>query len=943
MTTETLTLAQTMRRFTLSRRRRVLALGLVRAAWVALALVPALIYVDVLIQLGDSPRAVLSWAYLATVLLVLGLTYYRQTRAASEARMVARLVEQEDADFHNDIINALDFEDVLEKGAPTAVSRSLMQTEVAVAAEKASRLKHIHTLTPASLRRELHVLGVAAPAVLAIGAVLFDVFAAVVPRYLDPYGDHPPYSATRLSLEPAGVTVDYGEDVHIRARAEGVQPEEVMLVLAHHDGSVVSELPMLRSSEGDYVYALEHVKEDYRYYARIHRGRSKRYELAISKTPRISTVGVTFDYPEYTRLPSKTRQLGEPPDIMAYAGTRVALHLGSNRPLKAGTLRLNGAELPMTPEPDAQTVTGPFELEAPGELEARLIDVDGRTSADVFRARVLVQPDEKPRIAITTPSRQSFAIPTAEIPITIESQDDLGVANMTLYRSFNGSGDFEKNVFTGAGGDLSANAVEVLNLADLGVRPGDVIDYYATVTDTYPAAPQTAATPSHKITIVSEEDYRAFLQKETSARELSEKYTALQRQLESLAVEQDAIEQATQAIKNAIENGGELSPEDSLKLSELAERQELLAERAFNAAQQLENEAAAPPVFDIEKDFKKTLEQTAQRLRRAHEAMERSRVNLSEAAGDNETSKLESLAAAEQNQRDAKNELGQSSGELADKVQKPVEDLEKMANLLQDIETFKAIYNAQTDLERQARSYREVRDPSLDQQVRLKELGQVQREIRSALIDLRNAIDQHAAEIEPDLPEVGRDARDIVDGIDGRNIPTIMEQAMNGLSTGNGARGHESAEEARALLDQMIERAQQGHGSSQEFNARLRITMGIDAGATLDQMKSGMTPGFMPGMSGSGGGGNESSVPFDMFGPDGASSKPSKESAMARSRTDAEAQPLDEASRFAGSFEEIATPQSTDAAIDAGDTESIAEEYRAIIKAYFERIAEEKP
>ena len=48
MTTQILTLARSMRRFAVSRRRRIRALAGVRAAWSALAGALALVYLDVL-------------------------------------------------------------------------------------------------------------------------------------------------------------------------------------------------------------------------------------------------------------------------------------------------------------------------------------------------------------------------------------------------------------------------------------------------------------------------------------------------------------------------------------------------------------------------------------------------------------------------------------------------------------------------------------------------------------------------------------------------------------------------------------------------------------------------------------------------------------------------------------------------------------------------------
>ncbi|MDZ4860234.1 MAG: hypothetical protein SGI88_14755 [Candidatus Hydrogenedentes bacterium] len=942
MTTDTLTLSQTVGRYASSRRRRIGALALVRAAWVLIAIVLALVYADVLLQLSGPPRLALLCAGIAGVSLCAALTYCRQARASSEQRLVARLLEQSDATLGNDLVNALEFEEMLYLDAPTRASRPLMREEVRLASGKAAHVTHTETLSPPALHKESYVLaGIAVFMALSV-LVFTGVFQAVLPRYLDPFGDHPPYSPTRLLMAPEGLKVDFGSNAEIRAETSGLKPEEVSLILENKDGVVIQELPMARVSDTSFAHTIEHVTSDYVYHARVDRGRSKRHPLSISKLPRIANVNVHFQYPAYTFLPPKTRQLGDPGIIRAYPGTNATLSISSNRPLKKGSFSIDELQASFGPTTDPQTAEGTFTLEGPAQLEARLTDVEGNVGAEVFRARVEVQADEKPEIVITVPGRQSFAIPSAEVPIQIEARDDLGVASITLFRGLNRSGDTPKQVFTSNGGEVLANAVELLDLNDLGVRPGDVIDIYATAVDTLPLTPQTQSTPAHQITIISEEQYRAFQQQETTADDLKEKYDALQSAMDGIASEQKNIEAETRALREALGNAPAANDAIQRQLSELAARQSALAEQTAKAAEQFRQEAAAPAVFDIEKEFKKTLGETAARLERARDLMANSAEQLGQAADAKAASPGQTAGDAAKNQQLALDELGQGKKDYAEKIQKPADEIAKMYKLLEDVETFKAIHGAQSDLERQARSYRDVRSPSLDQHVRLKELGQAQKEIRGAIIDLKSDLAKHAAEIEVELPNVGRDARGIVDGIDGRNIPTVMEQAMGGLSKGDGQSGHEKADEAARLLDQMIERVEQAQGSSSESESRLRITMGLDAGNTMAQMQNSVKPGFMPSPGGMAGNGSQSAAPIDMFGPEGQKGKATEESAMSRTKANANARAAEGVATIAGSLEEIETPQENELNVETGPAEPVVEEYRAIIDAYFERIADEQ-
>ncbi|HRK35118.1 MAG TPA: hypothetical protein PLJ47_11035, partial [Candidatus Hydrogenedentes bacterium] len=184
MAAQSLSLAQTVRRYAASRRRRVGALACVRAAWLAIAALLALVYIDVLVQLGPQARLYLLGIAALGLAGIAVITYRRHARAQSEQRLVARLLEQGDSNLGNDLINALEFEELLARDAPLTASKPLMRRGVSLASEKAAHVTHTEILAPPSLRRESRfvMLGMAT---LAVSAVVFaGVFQAVLPRYL---------------------------------------------------------------------------------------------------------------------------------------------------------------------------------------------------------------------------------------------------------------------------------------------------------------------------------------------------------------------------------------------------------------------------------------------------------------------------------------------------------------------------------------------------------------------------------------------------------------------------------------------------------------------------------------------------------------------------------------------------------------------------------------
>ena len=947
MTSDALTLEQKLQAFALLRRRRIGRLAAVRALWTTVLGALVLVYADLLFILPAQVRIGLAVAYVVLVVAIAVGTYRRQVRSRSEARLVARLVEEGAPALHNDLINAVDFHETLSRPVRPEVSSDLMTHEIHLAVEMTSHIAATDTLKPPSLRTETKILAALFAGAATLSVVFAGVFAAIVPRYLDPWGDHPPYSSTNLTVEPAGVTVEYGSNQVIRVAAAGRKPAQMSLVLETEEGDRVGEMAMLDAGDGTFFQTIQNVQSSLVYYASIPRGRSKRYPLTLSKIPRIDSVSVTYTYPEYTRLPSKSRLLVKDNAALAgYAGTKARLEFTSNRPLKGGPVTLGPRELALTPNAENTSAGVEFTLDEANTISAKLLDVEGIESSDSFKGTIEVLPDKRPEIAFVSPGKHAFAIPDAKVPLVLEARDDLGVKNISLYRNLNASPDNLKDVYQGSGSEIFASVTEMLDLGDLGVRPGDIIEYYATVTDTLPDTPQTAATPAFQIAIISSESYREFMQEQMTADDLKDKYDAILAQIEAIAAAQEKLEAETQAMEERLAQSGELTPNERRALDKAREAQSELATQASELAEDMRAQAEDLAVFDIEEDYKKSLKNFAERLDQAQKEMMAGQESMGEAGSGKGEAGQQALAKAQEHQKNALEQLGRTSQEFQDQIQKANEDLQHVYKLLNDVEQFKQLYGSQQMLERQARTYKDEQSPDLDQQIRLKELGESQQTIREALEQVRDQLREHADEIEKDYPQVAEDARGIADSIETLQIPGTMDSASGNLNAAQAPAGHADAKKALEDMESMIAfcNAAQGQGSSQ-CELRLKIQMMMNPGNTLGQMskslgKSGFSQGM--GMSGQGGGMASSSVPFDMYGSESFGKTQPKESRVSTARAH-DAQAAQEASGgMAGSFEELATAESDTLSLDAGSGEHVVEEYRALIEAYFRNLAEEQ-
>src|SRR5438034_3709032 len=189
------------------------------------------------------------------------------------------------------------------------------------------------------------------------------------------------------------------------------------------------------------------------------------------------------------------------------------------------------------------------------------------------------------------------------------------------------------------------------------------------------------------------------------------------------------------------------------------------------------------------------------------------------------------------NQRAALAQLGQNRDDYEKGVRSANRDLEKVSRLLEDVEMFKALLERQKNVERQARSYKDLADPGLDEQIRLKEFSEEQGQVEGALAQLKEDFQAHAQEVESDYPKVAQDARKIAEEIRKRQIEDLMESASTRLAWADARGGHEKAQEAYQEMQAMVGVCNSAGGEAQaECELRLKMTMNMALGKTLQQL-----------------------------------------------------------------------------------------------------------
>ncbi len=757
-------------------RDRVLVLMVIRLAWLFLALSLALIALDAAFAFSGVIRLTLD-GLLALVLLGCMAWSLRQAFQSRErGRMLARMVEEGNPDLQNVLTNAIDFEDRLDQGENGArFSPALMRREIENATERAATPFNHDALTPPTLSRERWTLAGLTLLFLASAAIFYLLFLAVVPRYLLPFADFPPYSPIRFTVNPGDTHVDFGDSLKIEVIASNSIPDGLSLVLLDREGREVSVVDMHDAGEGNFFQTLENLREPVSYFARTGRARTHRHEIAINTVPRIEDVVINYEYPAYTHKDPETRVLSEEP-IKGYVDTKVTMRVRSNRPLQGGQVEVNGVAHPFAPADEESIVEATFALAEAGTFSAGIVDIDGNAAKDSARGTIEIIPDNKPEIVIDQPGMDSFAVPDSKIPILVDASDDLGITKVAFFRRHNQSDDARKSIYEDNGATSFVTVDDTLDLKDLGVKPGDSIEYYATATDSKPGAPQTATSEMFRLQIISFEEYRAFAQSQMTAEDLRQKYDEILEEMEAIAEAQQALKEKTDALQEKMNQPGGLSEEEKEQLAQASGEQAELAKEAAEMAKRLEEMAEAPVVFDIEHEYKESLRDFAERLAKANEQMKQAEQEMGKAgepgeepqpgeAGESPDGEPGApqegqsgqpqpgtpqgrMQAASKAQQEALDQLAENAQQFKEGIQQANENLEHVAKVMGDTEQFKYLYSQQKSLERSISYYKQLTTLSPEDQVRLDELSVQQQEVQAALAELKETIRLHADELD---------------------------------------------------------------------------------------------------------------------------------------------------------------------------------------------------
>lgn len=858
-----------------SRQRAILFL--LRSALWLVAAVPLLLVADVLFHFSDALRLAGVIGMLIAGLAVVAVAVFLAFFVHPPLLRIARLLESRNPALGSKLVNILQLDADTRSESAAPLTRELAQRAVADAG-KSLDLPALPPLAKEAMipRKAMHAM---AATVLLVALSIFggNHVRNQWLRFIDPYGDHPPFSLTHLEiLKPAsGDKVLYGGDRTVEVRASGHQPRELFLTAIAVDGNAPPvTLPMSARGDGTFVARLENIRNALELTAHTadHGSRSHKRLLELILIPQIGPAVVRITPPAYTgqaarEIPYRFTAL------QILEGSELHFRIKSNRPLGIGSVQFeNGKEaattLPLQPAPEGPDDVAHAEITTinSGRLTFSLIDVSGNAAAETPTASLTVTRDQPPAIAITVPEKDALVVEGMKVPIVVDAIDDYGLRTMRLHIGINDKFleiepvSFDKH-------DIRRHRIEhALDLAKLGARPGDKIVVFAEAMDSRPEA-QLARTTTRRMEVITEADYNDRLRAEADVAMIAGKYEDLLDRFQEQINEQKRIEEKLAELRKKPATG-----QDAEKtLAEFAEAytdQTHLNERLEGMAREMKEFGRENPVYDFEKGLQEKLKQQAEAIEESVKANRAEGEKAIEQGPPPPAAPTPGMMEDFEKAATAQRERLQGGSDKAEKeIREPLEDLAKLHELMKDFNRFQELSEEQRELAEQSKAYQDKPQLNAEDRLALRDMGARQRNLAQKLEQLEEKLRHDAEAAQEEFPEAASSAKQLADQMDGAGMPGLARKAAQSMLDAKGGDSHAQAKNLHEEMDRLFEEAgQQGQqGVAKGLDRALQLQRRMNPGDSLRQML--LSKNFRPlpseGQSGEGMGGMMASSALD--------------------------------------------------------------------------------
>ena len=335
-----------------------------------------------------------------------------------------------------------------------------------------------------------------------------------------------------LALDGDRIFVPKGEDLHLTVRAARHSgklwhPPSRVSVRYRFDagGSGRRNVPM--SSHATYITAFPTVTESFVFDVAGGDDTTRPLRVQVRNRPRIEDIRVTLRAPDYAGEPEHVQPDGRG-GIVGLAGSVATIAVTTNKSIAAapGSARILVDGKPvadMAFAGDQPTrLTGSFRLETGHKQYAvALVDTLGLANSPPTSYRLDVRPDRAPVVQLPQPGGSRKVTPKAVVPLRVVAKDDYGVRRVRFVSQRGDQG--KPTTHTLPDPKTSEKTVErshEWDLTELALKQREMLlvhaeaeDAFAASRDGKPVGPNVGKSPTYQLSVISEAEMAALLQR----------------------------------------------------------------------------------------------------------------------------------------------------------------------------------------------------------------------------------------------------------------------------------------------------------------------------------------------------------------------------------------------------------------------------------------------
>lgn len=291
-----------------------------------------------------------------------------------------------------------------------------------------------------------------------------------------------------IAVTPGDTSVEKGDSLVVLARFKGALPPLVSLVL-RDSGAARRTIPLVKSL-ADPVFggSVPEVASDFTYRLE-YRGQSTReFKVTVFEHPRLVRSDVDLRFPDYTQLPPK--HIEDTRRVSAVEGTKMDFALQLNKPVKSARLvSRDGQKTVIALTVVAGQAVANLQGHVPEKsrsYDLQLVDAEGRANKVAAPFVIEVLPNRPPEVRIASPRGDVRPSALEELAFEGTAWDDFGLKAFGL--AYTVAGRETKIIELGREGAPKEKRplAHLLRLEELGVKPDDLISWYAWADDIGP-------------------------------------------------------------------------------------------------------------------------------------------------------------------------------------------------------------------------------------------------------------------------------------------------------------------------------------------------------------------------------------------------------------------------------------------------------------------------